>query len=117
MDTPLAEYLDKQLGRPVRNLVRFHEVRRAVDHDIELHDSSNTAKITYSGFQHSQQFDCHMARRELCLIQTDLISHFPAEEIAAFLAKAAGKMNLVSCTYKRRERRGVSGYHWRYGIG
>src|SRR5947207_9859104 len=33
MDAPLAEHLNKEFRRPIRNSVRFREVRCAVDHD------------------------------------------------------------------------------------
>ena len=71
-------------------------MRCAVDHDKELYDSSNAAKIADGGFKHGQQFNCHVARRELALIHADLIVHLPAEELAALLSEAAGEMNLVT---------------------
>ena len=33
MDAPLAEHLNKEFRRPIRNSVRFREVRCAVDYD------------------------------------------------------------------------------------
>jgi len=96
MDTSLTKYLDKELRRPIRNSVRLREVRRTVDHDKELYDFSNAAKIADGGFKHAQQFNCPLARGELALIQANLIAHLPAEELTALLAKAAGEMNLVT---------------------
>ena len=81
MDASLTEYLDKELRRPIRNSVRLREVRCTVDHDKELYDSSNAAKIADGGFKHGQQFNCHVARGELALIETNLVAHFPAEEL------------------------------------
>jgi hypothetical protein len=96
MDASLTEYLDKELGRPVRNSVRLREVRCTVDHDKEPDDSSNAAKIAGGGFEHGQQFNCHVARGELAFIHANLIAHLPAEELAALFAKAAGEMNLAT---------------------
>ena len=96
MDASLAQHLEKELGRPVRNAMRLREVRRTVHHDKEADDSSNAAKVADGGFEHGQQLECHVARGELALIQGDLTAHFPAEELAALLAKAAGEMNLVT---------------------
>ena len=96
MDASLTQYLDKELRRPVHNSVKLREVRCTVDHDKEVHDSSNAAKIADGGFKHGQQFNCHVARRELALIHADLIVHLPAEELAALLSEAAGEMNLVT---------------------
>src|ERR1700686_3665187 len=73
MDAPLAEHLNKEFRRPIRNSVRFREVRCAVDHDKELYDSSNAAKIADGGFKHGQEFNCHVARGELTLIQANLL--------------------------------------------
>jgi len=117
MDAPLAEHLNKEFRRPIRNSVRFREVRCAVDHDKELYDSSNAAKIADGGFKHGQQFNCHVARGELTLIQANLLAHFPAEELTALLAKAAREMNLVAGTSERRERRNISVDDWRYDVG
>jgi formylmethanofuran dehydrogenase subunit A len=75
----LAENLDKEFRRPIRDFVRFREVWRAVDHDKELYDSSNAAKIAHGNFKHGQQFNGHLPRRELGLIQDNLITYFPAE--------------------------------------
>src|SRR5579862_6565055 len=96
MDASLTQYLDKELRRPVRNSVRLREVRCTVDHDKELHDSSNAGKIAGGGFKHGQQFNCHLARGELTLSHANLIVHLSAEELTALLAEAAGKMNLVT---------------------
>ena len=96
MDASLTEYLDKELRRPIRNSVGLREVWCTVDHDKELYDSSNTAKIADGGFKHGQQLNCHVARGELALIQANLIVHLPAEELTALLARAAGEMNLVT---------------------
>ncbi len=71
-------------------------MRCTVDHDKELYDSSNAAKIADGGFKHGQQFNCHVARGELATIQANLIAHLPAEELTAPLAKPAGQMNLVT---------------------
>src|SRR5436853_1850117 len=117
MDASLTEYLDKELRCPIRNSVRFCEVRRAVDHDKELNDSSNAAKIADGGFKHGQQFNCHVARGDLTLIQANLFAHFPAEELTALLAKAAREMNLVAGTSERRERRHISVDDWRHDVG
>jgi DNA-binding MarR family transcriptional regulator len=117
MDAPLAEDLDKQLRRPIRNPVRFRELRRAVDHDKELYDSSNSAKIADGGFKHGQQFNCHMACGELALIQADLIAHFPTEELTVYLAKAAGEINLIAGTSERCECRHISIDDWRHDVG
>jgi len=87
MDASLTEYLDKELRRPIRNSVRLREMRCTVDHDKELYDSSNAAKIADGGFKHGQQFNCHVARGELALIQANLIVHLPAEELTALLAQ------------------------------
>ena len=89
MDASLAEYLDEELGRPIRNAVRLREVRCAVDHDKEPYDFSNAVKITDGRFEHGQQFNCHVPRRELASIQADLIAHLAAEELTVLLAKAA----------------------------
>src|SRR5215467_14987565 len=51
MNASLTQYLDKELRRPVRNSVRLREVRCTVDHDKELHDFSNAAKIADGGFK------------------------------------------------------------------
>jgi hypothetical protein len=117
MDASLTEYLHKELRRPIRNSVRLREVRCSVDHDKELYDSSNAAKIADGGFKHGQQFNCHVARGELALIQANLIVHFPAKELTALLAKAAGEMNLVTRTNERRERRHISVDDWRHDVG
>lgn len=45
-----------------------------------------------SGFRHGQQFNCHVARGELTLIQANLVAHFPAEERTALLAETAGEI-------------------------
>src|SRR5436190_1003278 len=110
-------HLHKVFRRPIRNSVRFREVRCAVDHDKELYDSSNAAKIADGGFKHGQQFNCHVARGELPLIQANLFAHFPAEELTALLAKAAREMNLVAGTSERRERRHISVDDWRHDVG
>jgi hypothetical protein len=89
MDASLTEYLDKELRRPIRNSVRLREVRCTVDHDKELYDSSNAAKITDGGFKHGQQFNCHVARGELASIQANLIVHLPAEELTALPRRPA----------------------------
>jgi hypothetical protein len=117
MDAPLAEHLDKELRCPIRNPVRFREVRRAVDHDKELYDSSNAVKIARGSFQHSQQFNRHMTRGELALIQANLTAHLPAEKLTAILAKAAGQMYLVTATNERRERRHIAIHDWRHHVG
>jgi hypothetical protein len=117
MDAPLAEHLDKQLRRPIRNSVRLREVRRAVDHDKDSYDSSNAAKIADGGFQHSQQFYCDVARGYLALIHANLISHLPAEETTALLAKAAGEINVVTGTDERRERWHIAIHDWRHDVG
>ena len=96
MDASLTQYLDKELRRPVRNSVKLREVRCTVDHDKEVHDSSNAAKIADGGFKHGQQFNCHVARGQLALIQANLIAHLAEEDLTALLAKAAGEMNLVT---------------------
>jgi hypothetical protein len=83
----------------------------------ELYDSSNAAKIADGGFKHGQQFNCHVARGELTLIQANLLAHFPAEELSALLAKAARQMNLVAGTSERRERRHISVDGWRHDVG
>ena len=88
MDASLTEYLDKELRRPIRNSVRLREVRRTVDHDEGLYDSSNAAKIPDGGFKHGQQFNGHMARGELALIQADVVAHLPAEQLTALFAEA-----------------------------
>ena len=72
------------------------KLRRAINHDEKLYDSSNLIKIAHSGFEHSQQFNGHPSCGELALIQAILIVHLPAEELTALLAKAAGEMNLVT---------------------
>jgi hypothetical protein len=95
MDASLTEYLDKELRRPIRNSVRLREVRCTVDHDKELYDSSNADKIADGGFKHGQQFNCHVARGELTLIQPNRLAHFPAEELSALLAKAAQRDEFV----------------------
>ena len=92
-------------------------MRCAVDHDKELYDSSNAVKIANGGFQHGQQFNCPVARGELALIQTNLVAHFPAEELTALLAKATGEMNLVTGTNEWRERRHISIDDWRHDVG
>ena len=84
------------LVRRFCNSVRLREVRCTVDHDKELHDSSNAVKIAGGGFKHGQQFNCHLARGELALSHANLIVHLSAEELTALLAKAAGEMNLVT---------------------
>jgi hypothetical protein len=117
MDAPLAEHLNKEFRRPIRNSVRFREVRCAVDHDKELYDSSNAAKIADGSFKHGQQFNCHVARGELALIKANLLAHFAAEELTALLAKAAREMNLVTGTSERRERRHISVDDWRHDVG
>jgi hypothetical protein len=117
MDASLTEYLDKELRRPIGNSVRLREMRCTVDHDKELYDSSNAAKIADGGFEHGQQFNCHVARGELALIQANLIVHLPAEELTALLAKAAGEMNLITSTNERRERRHISVDDWRHDVG
>ena len=88
MDAPLAQYLHKELRRPVRNAVRLREVRGTVDHDKELHDSSNAAKIAGGGFKHGQQFNCHLARGELALSHANLMVHLSAEELTALFEEA-----------------------------
>ena len=92
----LIRILGKELRRPIRNSVRLLEVRCTVDHDKELYDSSNAAKIADGGFKHGQQFNCHLARGEPALIPANLIVHLPGEELTALLAKAGGVMNLVT---------------------
>src|ERR1700693_345806 len=67
MDAPLAEHLNKEFRRPIRNSVRFREVRCAVDHDKELYDSSNAAKIADGGFKHGQQFNLPRGARRAYL--------------------------------------------------
>ena len=52
MNAPLTEHLDKELRRPIRDSVRFREMRRTVDHDKELYNSSNAAKIADGYFKH-----------------------------------------------------------------
>ena len=52
MDALLAEHLDKEFRRPIRDFVRFREVWCPVDHDKELYDSSNVAKIAHGNFEH-----------------------------------------------------------------
>ena len=96
MDASLTQYLDKQLRRPIRNSMRLREVRCTVYHDKEPDDSANAAKIADGPLKHGQQFNCHVARGELGLLQANLIAHFPAEELTALLAKAAAEMNLVT---------------------
>jgi hypothetical protein len=114
MDAPLTEHLDKELRRPIRNSVRFRETRCTVDHDKELNNSSNAAKIADGGFKHGQQFNCHVARGQLTLIQAYLVAHFPAEELTALFAEAAGEIILITGTNKRRERRHISIDDWRH---
>ena len=117
MDPSLAQYLDKELRRPVRNSVRLREVRRAVHHDKEPDDSSNGAKIADGRLEHGHEFNCHVTRGELGLIDANLIAHLPAEELAALPAKTAGEMNLVTGTSERRERRHVSVDDRRHNVG
>src|ERR1700716_596002 len=96
MDAPLAEHLNKEFRRPIRNSVRFREVRCAVDHDKELYDSSNAAKIADGGFKHGQQFNYHVARGDLALLQANLPAYLSTKGLTILLAKAAGEMNLVT---------------------
>ena len=58
-----------------------------------------------------------VARGELALIQTNLVAHFPAEELTALLAKATGEMNLVTGTNELRERRHISIDDWQHDVG
>jgi hypothetical protein len=113
MDASLTEYLDKELRRPIRNSVRLREVRCTVDHDKELYDSSNAAKIADGGFKHGQQFNCHPSCGDLALLQANLLAHLPTKGLTTLLAKAAGQMNLVTRANERRERRHISIHHWR----
>src|SRR5439155_25827584 len=96
MDASLTEYLDKELRRPIRNSVRLRDVRCTVDHDKGLYDSSNAVKIADGGFKHGQQFNCHVARGELALLQANLPAYLSTKGLTILLAKAAGEMNLVT---------------------
>jgi hypothetical protein len=58
-----------------------------------------------------------LPRGALALIQTNLVAHFPAEELTALLAKATGEMNLVTGTNEWRERRHISIDDWRHDVG
>jgi hypothetical protein len=71
-------------------------VRCTVDHDKELYDSSNAAKIADGGFKHGQQFNCHVARGDLALLQANLAAYLSTKGLTILLAKAAGEMNLVT---------------------
>jgi|GEM_PF-1996648 len=95
----------------------FCEVRRAINHDQKLYDSSNVIKIAYSAFEHSQQFNCHPSCGDLALLQANLPAHFPAKGLTILLAKAAGQMNLVTGANERRERRHISIHHWGHYVG
>jgi len=117
MDAPLAENLDKEFGRAVRDFMGFREVWRAVDYDKELYDSSDVAKIARGNFKHGQQFNGHLPRRELGSIQDNLVAHFPAEELTVLLAEAAGEINVVARTNERRKRRHISIGDRRHDVG
>ena len=51
------------------------------------------------------------------LIQANLVAHFPAEELTALLAEAAGEIDLITGANKRRERRQISIDDWRRDVG
>ena len=55
MDASLTEYLDKELRRPIRDFVRFCEVRRAINYDEKLYDSSNVIKIAHSALEQCRE--------------------------------------------------------------
>src|SRR5207237_9627218 len=67
VDAPLAEHLNKEFRRPIRNSVRFREGGCAVDHDKELYDSSKAVKLAYCCFQHGEHFNFKLHRGELVL--------------------------------------------------
>jgi len=56
---PVAETLNKEFRRPIRNSVRFREVRCAVDHDKGFTIFSNAAKIADAALS-TANINCHV---------------------------------------------------------
>jgi hypothetical protein len=93
------------------------EIRRTIDHDKKLYDSSNVIKIAHGGFEHSQQFNSHPSCGDLAFFQANLPAHLPTKGLTILLAKAAGQLNLVTEPNERRKRRHISIHHWGHYLG